>query len=304
MIRPVTCLAFLLACSSGLYLYQVKHRVKVLDDRIAAVAKSTDGLREQTRMLSAEWTLLNDPERLRKLADEFLHLQPVSPEQFTSLADLDSRLPPPMPQGAPPASDMAPPLVADQAPAASGTPATAGSAGMPAAASAVATAAPAAPPKVADAASPKPPAANTKDAAGTAGHDLVAAAKPAPVAAPPAPGAVGARIAAAAVASRTDDRRSALRPMPRVAAIQPRPPDHREQDWSERRPVNVHDVAQHTFIPRAMEPRPVMAARMPPPMPAGGSFLGMAHDMPAPPAPLPMPRPMSARGLIPYGGTD
>ena len=34
MIRPVTCVCFLLACGSGLYLYQSKHRVQVLDREI------------------------------------------------------------------------------------------------------------------------------------------------------------------------------------------------------------------------------------------------------------------------------
>ncbi len=97
MIRPFTCLVFLLACGSGLYLYQSKHRASVLDEQIAQTVKSTEALREQTRMVSAEWTLLNDPERLRLLASQFLTLQTVSPNQFTSLADLDSRLPAPAP---------------------------------------------------------------------------------------------------------------------------------------------------------------------------------------------------------------
>ena len=33
MIRPITCVCFLLACGSGLYLYQSKHRVQLLDRR-------------------------------------------------------------------------------------------------------------------------------------------------------------------------------------------------------------------------------------------------------------------------------
>jgi len=303
MIRPVTCLAFLLACGSGLYLYQVKHRVKVLDDQIAAVAKSTDALREQTRMLSAEWTLLNDPERLRKLANEFLTLQTVLPNQFTSLADLDSRLPPPMPRGALPASGVAAPAVAEQTPLPA-APGTAGAAGSVASeAGSVAGAAAAASPKVAAATSPAP-ARDTKPVAVAAARDTAATAKPASVAIAPNPDAASPRIAAATVAAHTDDRRMASHPPPRIAAVQPRTPDRHMPDWTERRPPNVHEVAQRTFIPRAVEPRPVMAARLPPPMPAGGSFLGMAHDMPAPPAPMPMPRPMAQPALIPYGSGD
>ena len=47
----------------------------------------------RSRVLHAEWTLLNDPQRLQALADQFLSLKTVTPGQFTSLADLDSRLP-------------------------------------------------------------------------------------------------------------------------------------------------------------------------------------------------------------------
>ena len=62
MIRPITCVCFLLACGSGLSLYQSKHRVQVLDREIEQTVHATDTLREQTRVLHAEWTLLNDPD--------------------------------------------------------------------------------------------------------------------------------------------------------------------------------------------------------------------------------------------------
>ena len=93
MIRPFTCVCFLLACGSGLYLYQSKHRVQMLDREIEKTVRATDELREQTRVLHAEWTLQNDPQRLQVLADQFLSLKTVTPGQFTSMADLDSRLP-------------------------------------------------------------------------------------------------------------------------------------------------------------------------------------------------------------------
>jgi hypothetical protein len=109
MIRPVTCICFVLACGSGLYLYQSKHRVQVLDREIEKTVHTTDALREQVRVLHAEWTLLNDPQRLQALADQFLALKTVAPGQFTSMADLDNRLPavrapeppPPEPQSVP-----------------------------------------------------------------------------------------------------------------------------------------------------------------------------------------------------------
>jgi hypothetical protein len=119
MIRPITCICFLLACGSGLYLYQAKHRVQLLDRQIEDTVQATEKLREQTRVLHAEWTLLNDPQRLQTLADQFLALRTVQPNQFTSMADLDSRLPavPPPTQPPPPqAPDETglPPVAQDQ----------------------------------------------------------------------------------------------------------------------------------------------------------------------------------------------
>ena len=102
MIRPFTCLCFLLACGSGLYLYQAKHRVQMLDRAIQTTVRATEELREQTRVLHAEWTLQNDPQRLQALADQFLTLKTVAPGQFTSMADLDSRLPAVRPPEPPP----------------------------------------------------------------------------------------------------------------------------------------------------------------------------------------------------------
>jgi hypothetical protein len=93
MIRPVTCVCVLLAGASGLYLYQSKHRVQLIDRQIEATVRATQAARERTGVLRAEWTLRNDPERLAQLAGRFLQLKTVTPGQFTTLADLGNRLP-------------------------------------------------------------------------------------------------------------------------------------------------------------------------------------------------------------------
>ena len=123
MIRPFTCICFLLACGSGLYLYQAKHRVQMLDHEIGKTVHETETVREQTRVLHAEWTLLNDPQRLQLLADQFLTLKPVTPGQFTSMAELDNRLPPvppPEPPAAPsvPVAEAPPPVPSPEPPVA------------------------------------------------------------------------------------------------------------------------------------------------------------------------------------------
>jgi hypothetical protein len=96
MIRPFTLISAVLAVLSGLYLYHAKNASLMLDRKIERIARDTVTVAEQTRLLHAEWTLLNDPERLRQYADLYLALKPLAPTQFTALADLPARMPSPV----------------------------------------------------------------------------------------------------------------------------------------------------------------------------------------------------------------
>ena len=109
VIRPITCVGFMLACTSGFYLYQTKHRVTVIDHEIASTVHQTGVVREQIRMLAAEWALLDRPDRIQQLADQYTTLKPSDPSQYASLEELDSRLAPqPSPDGAPVAATVPP----------------------------------------------------------------------------------------------------------------------------------------------------------------------------------------------------
>ena len=142
MIRPVTFVALLLAGSSGLYLYQTKHRSEVLDQRIEQTLRKVSVARDHIGLLRAEWALLNEPDRLGQLAAQHLSLQPLVPSRFVSVSDLDAHLPPLGPPDAP-ADGSAP---EETAAAASSAPA------------AGAAAAPSAPVRTIDAASIQTPA--------------------------------------------------------------------------------------------------------------------------------------------------
>jgi hypothetical protein len=50
-------------------------------------------VRERTQILRAEWALLNEPDRLRQVAQRHLALEPMAPAQFIREAELDRRLP-------------------------------------------------------------------------------------------------------------------------------------------------------------------------------------------------------------------
>ncbi len=105
MIRPFTCICLLLAAGSGLYLYQTKHQTQMVDREIERTLKLADATWQRSGVLRAEYTLLNDPSRLADLAGQYLPtLQTTAPGQFSTLADLDHRLPP----VGPPPTDPAP----------------------------------------------------------------------------------------------------------------------------------------------------------------------------------------------------
>jgi hypothetical protein len=103
VIRPLTCVCLILAAGSGLYLYQVKQRAFALDASLRSTFHDIDVARERTRMLRADWALMNDPERLQSLASQYLTLQPMQPSQLLTMDQLAAALPPPVPSEASPA---------------------------------------------------------------------------------------------------------------------------------------------------------------------------------------------------------
>jgi len=139
-----------LAAVSGLYLYQTKHRTRMLDRDIARTLQEAEAMRSRSGVLRAEWEVLNQPDRLASLASQFLALKPLAPSQFVALADLDRRLP--AVQAAPPPADATAP--ASGVPVASAGPAPAGSDAAPVADAAPAKPAPAPTPAPAPASAP------------------------------------------------------------------------------------------------------------------------------------------------------
>ena len=122
MIRPFTFLCMVGALGSGLYLYQCKHQAQVLDREIARTIKQTEAARDRIGMLRAEWTQLNQPDRVSDLARAHTALQTAKPTQFVSVADLGAKLPAPV--ALPPPAPLQPTDVAPEetAPLAQATP--------------------------------------------------------------------------------------------------------------------------------------------------------------------------------------
>jgi len=92
MIRLSTIFWTLAVVIAGYAMFQVKFHVAKLDDELGHLNRQIAATREETRVLDAEWTLLDDPQRLDRLNGAFLKLQPIAPAQIVQPAQID-RLP-------------------------------------------------------------------------------------------------------------------------------------------------------------------------------------------------------------------
>lgn len=81
MIRPAMILIVLLAASLGVTLFVVKYQVQDLENQLVALNREISDDRQAIHVLKAEWSHLNEPARLRKLAERYLGLEAVQAKQ-------------------------------------------------------------------------------------------------------------------------------------------------------------------------------------------------------------------------------
>jgi cell division protein FtsL len=72
-------------------IYQVKYEARALDDEIASLGKQIDEERDGIAVLRTEWSLLNRPERIERLAKKFMKLGPAQPRQLVTLDSVTDR---------------------------------------------------------------------------------------------------------------------------------------------------------------------------------------------------------------------
>lgn len=82
----ITWVVFFCVAASALYL--VKYRVQDVKDDVKELEASIEAEQESLQLLHAEWAYLNRPERLQQLAQQYLSLQPVSPERMLRWDDV------------------------------------------------------------------------------------------------------------------------------------------------------------------------------------------------------------------------
>ncbi len=82
MIRPTSLILMVLAAAAGGALFQVAFEVSELDDELAQLNRDIRTDRDAIHVLRAEWSFLNQPERLEELTRRHLDLLPVTGAQI------------------------------------------------------------------------------------------------------------------------------------------------------------------------------------------------------------------------------
>ncbi len=94
MIRPAMILIVLLAASLSLTLFVVKSQVQDLEGELVGYNRALTEDRQAIHVLKAEWSYLNQPARLRNLAERYLGLAAVEIRQVGTADEFFPPLPP------------------------------------------------------------------------------------------------------------------------------------------------------------------------------------------------------------------
>ena len=86
MIRPALILWIGLPAIVTIALLLVSYQVKGLENELAALERAALAQQKEIHVLNAEWSFLNRPERLARLAERHLDLAPVAPTQMINFA--------------------------------------------------------------------------------------------------------------------------------------------------------------------------------------------------------------------------
>lgn len=89
MLRFVNICLLLGLVALAYVIYEVKYDARALDHEIARLHKKIEAERDSIAVLRAEWSLLNRPKRIERLAAKFLNLKSADPRQLLTLDSVD-----------------------------------------------------------------------------------------------------------------------------------------------------------------------------------------------------------------------
>lgn len=88
MIKPTTLMGIILLSFLSFIVFQVENKVDSLRNDLKTVNKKILSQKEDIHVLEAEWSYLNQPERLRKMAGKYLMLDDIALTQIQDIEDI------------------------------------------------------------------------------------------------------------------------------------------------------------------------------------------------------------------------
>lgn len=88
MIKPTTFIAIILLAALAFAVFHVEHRVEMLHAELKAINKMVKQDKEAIHVLDAEWSYLNQPQRLKHMSTEHLSLTSMRADQIKSVNDI------------------------------------------------------------------------------------------------------------------------------------------------------------------------------------------------------------------------
>jgi cell division protein FtsL len=85
MLRFVNICLVIALVALAYVIYEGKYEARALDEDIGGLRKDIETERDAVAVLRAEWSLLNRPERIERLAEKHLKLAPARPQQLVTL---------------------------------------------------------------------------------------------------------------------------------------------------------------------------------------------------------------------------
>ena len=88
MIRFLNVFLVMAVIGLSILLYDIKYRAEAADRNADALERQIAEEQDGIRVLRAEWSYLNQPERLQQLATRYTELRPLAPAQIGSFGDV------------------------------------------------------------------------------------------------------------------------------------------------------------------------------------------------------------------------
>ena len=91
MIRLVNLAAILITLTASYALYRVKYEATDYSRQVTGLREEIAAERDLINVLKAEWSYLNEPQRIQRLADQYLELQALDARQIVTFQELSER---------------------------------------------------------------------------------------------------------------------------------------------------------------------------------------------------------------------